>query len=191
MKNLNSNSELHNPKIEIFRERCEARALLWACGQLHLHVAVDVLQQWAVEQGLVKEIGQDAVQGLMVEAFAALRDDLPRAEKKKPPADDEYDGLSSTFAKLCREVDEKQRRKLPDPPDEELHRRLDPILEHYGARYDDLVAGGLKLISYAGKDMVLGIVDKQGRVRHKWDGELGAEGFKTVTDQIDALLAEK
>jgi len=35
------------------------------------------------------------------------------------------------------------------------------------------------------------LVDKQGRVRHHWDGELGAEGFKTVTDQIDALLAEK
>ena len=105
------------------------------------------------------------LQGLMVGAFAPLRDDLPRAEKKKPPADDEYDGLSSTFAKLCREVDEKQRRKLPDPPDEELHRRLDPILEHYGARSADLVAGGLKLMSYAGKDMVLGIVDKQGRVQ--------------------------
>ena len=35
------------------------------------------------------------------------------------------------------------------------------------------------------------LVDKQGRVRHHWDGELGAEGFKMVTDQIDALLAEK
>jgi hypothetical protein len=35
------------------------------------------------------------------------------------------------------------------------------------------------------------LVDKQGRVHHHWDGELGAEGFKTVTDQIDALLAEK
>jgi len=47
--------------------------------------------------------------------------------------------------------------------EEELHRRLDPILKHHSARYADLVAGGLKLMSYAGKDMVLGIVDnKQG-----------------------------
>jgi peroxiredoxin len=35
------------------------------------------------------------------------------------------------------------------------------------------------------------LVDKQGRIRHQWEGELGAEGFKTVTDQIDALLVEK
>jgi RecA-family ATPase len=48
--------------------------------------------------------------------------------------------------------------------EDELHRRLDPILDHYGARYADLVAGGLKLMSYAGKDMVLGIVNRQGRV---------------------------
>jgi RecA-family ATPase len=48
--------------------------------------------------------------------------------------------------------------------EDELHRRLDPILKHHSARYADLVAGGFKLMSYAGKDMVLGIVDKQGRV---------------------------
>jgi thiol-disulfide isomerase/thioredoxin len=35
------------------------------------------------------------------------------------------------------------------------------------------------------------LVDKQGRIRRRWDGELGAEGFKTMTDQIDLLLAEK
>jgi peroxiredoxin len=35
------------------------------------------------------------------------------------------------------------------------------------------------------------LVDKQGRIRQNWDGELGAEGFKTVTQQIDALLAEE
>jgi len=47
---------------------------------------------------------------------------------------------------------------------DELHRRLDPILAHYGARYADLIANGFKLLSYAGEDMVLGIIDKQGRV---------------------------
>ena len=35
------------------------------------------------------------------------------------------------------------------------------------------------------------LIDKRGRIRQNRDGELGTEGFKTVTDQIDALLAEK
>jgi hypothetical protein len=112
--------------VEVFRLRCASRAKLWHTGQIDLHSAVDELQHSAEASGLIDAIiGQDAVQGLMVEAFAPLRDDLPRAEKKKPPADDEYDGLSSTFAKLCREADEKQRRKLPDPRLERLRRLMD------------------------------------------------------------------
>src|SRR6516165_12543552 len=91
-----------NP-VEVFRLRCYSRAKLWHTGQIDLHSAVDELQHSAEASGLIDAIGQDAVEGLMVEAFVPLRDDLPRAEKKKPPAD-EYDGLSSTFAKLCREA---------------------------------------------------------------------------------------
>jgi thiol-disulfide isomerase/thioredoxin len=34
------------------------------------------------------------------------------------------------------------------------------------------------------------LVDKTGTVRHRWEGELGATGYKKVTGQIDALLAE-
>jgi len=110
--------------VEVFRLRCASRAKLWHTGQIDLHNAVDELQHSAEASGLIDPIGQNAVQGLMVEAFAPLSDDLPRAEKKKPPADDAYDGLSSTFAKLCREADEKQRRKLPDPRLERLRRRM-------------------------------------------------------------------
>jgi hypothetical protein len=33
-------------------------------------------------------------------------------------------------------------------------------------------------------------VDKAGKVRHRWDGELGEEGYKTMTGRIDKLLAE-
>jgi hypothetical protein len=110
--------------VEVFRLRCASRAKLWHTGQIDLHTTVDELQHSAEASGLIDPVGQDAAQGLMVEAFAPLRDDLPRAEKKKPSAGDEYDGLSSTFAKLCREADEKQRRKLPDPRLERLRRLM-------------------------------------------------------------------
>jgi hypothetical protein len=94
--------------VEVFRLRCASRAKLWHTGQIDLHSAVDELQHSAEASGLIDAIiGQDAVQGLMVEAFAPLRDDLPRAEKKKP------------------EADEKQRCKLPDPRLERLRRLMD------------------------------------------------------------------
>jgi thiol-disulfide isomerase/thioredoxin len=35
------------------------------------------------------------------------------------------------------------------------------------------------------------LVDKSGRIRHRWEGELGAEGYKKVTGQIDELLREQ
>jgi hypothetical protein len=39
--------------------------------------------------------------------------------------DDEYEGLSSSFAKACRAADEKQRRKPADPHMEKLRRLMD------------------------------------------------------------------
>ena len=35
------------------------------------------------------------------------------------------------------------------------------------------------------------LVDKAGRVRHRWEGELGDAGAKKLTGLIDGLLAEK
>jgi hypothetical protein len=58
---------------KIFKERCEARAILFAVGEYDLHEAVDVLQAVAEASGLVDEIGQDAVQALMAEAFGRVR----------------------------------------------------------------------------------------------------------------------
>jgi hypothetical protein len=124
-KPLVAEEEVRADPVEVFRLRCQSRAKLWHDGEIDLHSAVDELQHAAEASRLIDAIGQDAVQGLMVEAFAPLHDDLPRAKKKKPPADGEYDGLSSTFAKLCREADEKQRRKLPDPRLERLRRLMD------------------------------------------------------------------
>jgi RecA-family ATPase len=46
----------------------------------------------------------------------------------------------------------------------ELHRRLEAILRHYGAKFGDIV-GGLHLLSYVGEDCLLGIPDNKGIVR--------------------------
>jgi hypothetical protein len=114
--------------LEVFIARAEARALLWQAGELDLHQAVDELQAAAIASGLVAELGQDEVQRLMAEAFAAVRGDLGADEKGSAepfvPADDEYEGLSSTFAALCRAADEKQRRKPPDPRLERLRQPM-------------------------------------------------------------------
>jgi hypothetical protein len=59
--------------VAVFTARAEARTLLWHYGALDLHEAVDVLQQDAVRDGLVDEIGQDAVQEIMAAAFNRVR----------------------------------------------------------------------------------------------------------------------
>jgi hypothetical protein len=108
--------EVRADPVEVFPLRCRSRAKLWHDGEIDLHTAVDELQHAAEASGLIDAIGQDAVQALMVEAFAPLRDDLPRNEKA--PTDD-------TFAEACRQADEKQRRKPPDPRLERLRRLMD------------------------------------------------------------------
>ena len=56
--------------IEVFRTLCWARAELWRGGEWEwIGHAVDPLQEWAVANGLVRLIGQDAVQQIMAEAF--------------------------------------------------------------------------------------------------------------------------
>jgi hypothetical protein len=55
--------------LDMFWACCEARAHLYAVGELDLHDAVDVLQERAVRHGLFAEIGEHAVQAIIVEAF--------------------------------------------------------------------------------------------------------------------------
>jgi hypothetical protein len=55
--------------LAIFTERCEARALLVAEGLMSLQIAVDQVQQIAVDQELVDHFGQDLVQQIMSDAF--------------------------------------------------------------------------------------------------------------------------
>lgn len=57
----------------VLQARAEARAMLYAVGELSLQDAVDGCQQAAEAYGLVAEVGQDKVQEIIAEAFAAVR----------------------------------------------------------------------------------------------------------------------
>jgi hypothetical protein len=59
--------------MDVFTARAEARAALFATGELDMHEAVDALQAAAVASGLVASIGQDAVQAIMAVAFREAR----------------------------------------------------------------------------------------------------------------------
>jgi hypothetical protein len=68
---IRKNSPPDNSKV--FAALCSARATLYASGELGLQEAVDFLQEWAVKNGLVSAVGQDAVQQQMADAFMAVR----------------------------------------------------------------------------------------------------------------------
>ncbi len=59
-----------NPHMA-FRLRCWARAYFAFAGEIDFHDAVDRLQSDAIAQGLVDDVGQDAVQATMAEGFFA------------------------------------------------------------------------------------------------------------------------
>ena len=59
--------------IAVLKARAEARALLWAAGEVDLLVAVDKLQADAERDGLVAAVGQDEVQRIIAEAIALAR----------------------------------------------------------------------------------------------------------------------
>jgi hypothetical protein len=60
-------------RLEILQLRAWTRAKLWQACELDLHEAVDPLQHYAVESGLVALIGQDAVQAIIATPFARVR----------------------------------------------------------------------------------------------------------------------
>jgi hypothetical protein len=83
------NAQAPDP-IEVFRERCDARALLFVHGEMSLHDVVDELQAAAERTGLIDRIGQDQVQAIMGAAFAVV---------SVPPASEvlEPEGSETTF----------------------------------------------------------------------------------------------
>jgi hypothetical protein len=61
------------PALDVFRLRAWARAYLYMAGEIDLHDAIDVLQRDAERDGLVAELGPDAVQAILSDAFAKVR----------------------------------------------------------------------------------------------------------------------
>ena len=59
---------------DVLELRAWARAYLYSIGELRLHEAVDVLQRDAQRDGLVAELGQDAVQQILADAFRPHRE---------------------------------------------------------------------------------------------------------------------
>ena len=45
---------------------------------------------------------------------------------------------------------------------DEIHRRVGDVAAHYHATFADLIAGGLHLLSFAGKDALLGVANRAG-----------------------------
>ena len=85
-------SDLKLDPVEVFRARCEARALLWRANEFGLHEAVDKLRHDAERGGLVERIGQDRVQAIMAAAFHTVRDTVAADPEMVPDALPEADG---------------------------------------------------------------------------------------------------
>jgi hypothetical protein len=60
--------------LDVFCERCAARAYLWSIGEIELSDAVDELQHSAERDGLVEHLGQDGVQLALALAFRKYRE---------------------------------------------------------------------------------------------------------------------
>jgi hypothetical protein len=88
--------------LEQFRARCAVVASRYAIGRIDLIEAVDTLQDFAFTRGLVEEIGQDEVQRILTATVAPMLGKEPS---------DEYEGLSSTFARACLAADEQQQTR--------------------------------------------------------------------------------
>lgn len=64
-----TSTQLVDPLL-VFLARAEARAILFDVGEFGIQSAVDPLQLYAVESGLVDRIGQDAVQQILSHTFS-------------------------------------------------------------------------------------------------------------------------
>lgn len=73
--------------LPAFRAECDAVAQAFAAGVVLIADAADRLQNLAEAFGLVEAIGQDEVQSIMAEAFAAVWRDDRRSDEAKDQGD--------------------------------------------------------------------------------------------------------
>jgi hypothetical protein len=75
-----SKQSMQSPQVrpptlrQVFQARAEARAMLVKFDEMNLHLAVDELRDFAIDSGLIEELGgEDGVQAIMATAFARVR----------------------------------------------------------------------------------------------------------------------
>src|SRR5262245_17834131 len=97
------------PTLDVLIARCQARAALYAAGELDLIEAVDPLQADAEAAGLVAAVGQDTIQGVMADAFLAVRQELhsePAQESRMACSTCGCDPCANPdFCRACRQAD--------------------------------------------------------------------------------------
>jgi hypothetical protein len=100
------------PAIDIFRERCEARAILVEACLFDLQEVVDGLQADAERTGLVDELGQDQVQRMMAEAFAIVPKQTPISTLTSIPISSPKGAAASTLQAADYLVQQKDPARL-------------------------------------------------------------------------------
>jgi hypothetical protein len=113
-----------------FRAIAYSHALRFSLGELDWHDAVDGAWAASVKLG----IETDAAQAVLAEVFRPMRLDLDAIEvflHAPDPIDDEYEGLSSGFARLCAEADRKVDQQAINRRAEEFHKDI-PLVSRDG-----------------------------------------------------------
>jgi hypothetical protein len=71
---------------DVLEMRANVRAFLWYQWQIEMDEAVDELQAFAEQSGLVADIGQDAVQAIIAAPFDRYRERAAAVEQKRAEA---------------------------------------------------------------------------------------------------------
>ena len=97
---------------DVLVERAETRALLWAENLIEtIPAAVDPLQQFAKDSGLAAEIGQDAVQKILADAFAPYRCEQQNDTDNAQPVIEQR--ANESLGALWDRLNDPRRRSIP------------------------------------------------------------------------------